>query len=125
MKKRLVFSPCIFFTYFLADTLVEWSKFSRNLSNVFKSYLTFFSFFFQLGQPKNENVPDKDYEIRDLISTLFEKALVKKNWAIVRQTAGNDNLSKGQSISKGLFGVFNYSKKQTKKRKIRPTSAVL
>ena len=74
-------------------------------------------FFFQLGQPKNENVPDKDYEIRDLISTLFEKALVKKNWAIVRQTAGNDNFSKGQLISKGLFGVFNYPKKQMKKRK--------
>ena len=80
------------------------------------TYLFIF-FLFQLGQPKNENVPDKDYEIRDLISTLFEKALVKKNWAIVRQTAGNDNFSKGQLISKGLFGVFNYSKKQTKKRK--------
>ena len=51
-----------------------------------------FSQFFQLGQPDNDNVPaEKDYEIRDLISTLFEKALVKKNWAIVRQTAGNDN----------------------------------
>ena len=49
-----------------------------------------FFFFFQLGQPESENVPtEKDYEIRDLIATLFEKALVKKNWAIVRQTAGN------------------------------------
>ena len=68
-------------------------------SNVFHSYLTFFFLFFQLGQSQNENVPDKDYEIRDLISTLFEKALVKKNWAIVRQTAGNNNFSKGQLIS--------------------------
>jgi hypothetical protein len=81
------------------------------------SYLFFFKFIFQLGQPKNENVPDKDYEIRDLISTLFEKALVKKNWAIVRQTAGNDNFTKGQLISKGLFGVFNYSKGRKKRTK--------
>ena len=30
----------------------------------------------------------KDIEIRDLLRTLYEKAVVKKSWAIVRQAAG-------------------------------------
>ena len=32
---------------------------------------------------------DKEIEIRDLLNTLYEKALTKKNWALVRQSAGN------------------------------------
>merc|ERR1719412_3328146 len=31
---------------------------------------------------------DKEIEIRDLLTTLYEKALSKKNWALVRQSAG-------------------------------------
>ena len=31
---------------------------------------------------------DKEIEIRDLLNTLYEKALTKKNWALVRQSAG-------------------------------------
>ena len=34
------------------------------------------------------NQLNKEIEIRDLMSTLYETALVKKNWAIVRQAAG-------------------------------------
>ena len=48
---------------------------------------------------------NQEIEIRDLLTTLYVKALNKKNWALVRQSAGFLG-KRGEDLSKAVTDLL-------------------